>query len=475
MFVRRRSSFVFIPLFLMALLGSARIAQAQQVSSDGALRLQVDVPGRTATVDAPFPIQGWAIDATSVTGPNIDAVHVWAFPVLGDPIFVGAAALDGARPDVANAFGQQFRGAGFNLMVTRPLKPGAYTLQVFARRASTGTFDVVALVPVTVRGITLSDLEACQAGQSPQFNGTSWVCATNPGGTGPQGPAGPAGATGATGANGVTGPQGPAGPVGAAGPQGATGTPGLQGATGPQGVQGPAGSQGAAGSQGPTGPTGPPVVFQGAFSNATTYAVGDAVFFSGSSYISLSGGNLGNTPTSGAPWALLAQQGATGAAGAQGSAGPQGSQGPQGPQGPTGATGATGATGNGAMFVTGFVNPANTTPFWIMPSGDSAQTTNAPEVGAVMPTACTMTGLHMRLYGVAGTAGIDEITATVYKNRAATAMAVSAFNPAANTFQTLASDTTNTVAFAVGDTLSVGVTQSSGAPAVRIAIGMRCQ
>ena len=123
----------------------------------------------------------------------------------------------------------------------------------------------------------------------------------------------------------------------------------------------------------------------------------------------------------------------------------------------------------------GFINPANTTPFWVTPNGDSAQTTNAPEVGAVMATACTMTGLHMRLYGVAGTAGIDTVTVTVYKNRAATAMTVNATNPAANTFQALASDTINTVPFAVGDTISLGITQTSGAPALRIAIGMRCQ
>jgi len=37
-----------------------------------------------------------------------------------------------------------------------------------------------------VRGITLSDLGPCAAGQGPQFDGTSWVCATNRG----PGPAG---------------------------------------------------------------------------------------------------------------------------------------------------------------------------------------------------------------------------------------------------------------------------------------------
>jgi hypothetical protein len=81
-----------------------------------------------------------------------------------------------------------------------------------------------------------------------------------------------------------------------------------------QGATGGVGPKGSTGSTGSTGPAGPPVVFQGTWLIGVTYATGDAVFFNGSSYISLSGGNTGNTPPA-APWALLAQQGATGPAG----------------------------------------------------------------------------------------------------------------------------------------------------------------
>ena len=144
---------------------------------------------------------------------------------------------------------------------------------------------------------------------------------------------------------------------------GSSGTTGPQGPPGPQGMPGTPGVQGIPGAPGTPGPAGPPVSFQGTFSNLTIYASGDAVFFQGSSYVSLSGGNLGNTPTSGAPWALLAQQGdtglqgsigpigpagpagATGATGATGPIGPNGLQGPIGPTGPTGPVGPTGATG----------------------------------------------------------------------------------------------------------------------------------
>src|SRR5439155_18900145 len=82
------------------------------------------------------------------------------------------------------------------------------------------------------------------------------------------------------GSTGSTGSTGPTGLTGATGPSGATGISGLTGSTG------------GSGPTGPIGPTGPPVTFQGTWSNLTTYAAGDAVFFNGSSYISLSGGNV---------------------------------------------------------------------------------------------------------------------------------------------------------------------------------------
>src|SRR5436190_1406690 len=123
MSVCRRSFSIFIPLVLLFLIGSLRLAQAQ-TSADPSLRLVVDTPGRTATVETPFLIAGWALDLRSVSGPNIDAIHVWAFPVNGAPIFIGAATLNGPRADVAGVFGAQFQSAGFSLMSTGTLRPG---------------------------------------------------------------------------------------------------------------------------------------------------------------------------------------------------------------------------------------------------------------------------------------------------------------------------------------------------------------
>jgi collagen type VII alpha len=111
---------------------------------------------------------------------------------------------------------------------------------------------------------------------------------------------------------------------------------------------------------GATGSTGPPVSFQGNWSNLITYGVGDAVFFSGSSYISLANSNVGNTPTGGSPWALLAQQGTNGSTGVAGAIGPTGAAGPTGAtgsQGPAGAAGAQGPVGaTGAQGPTGTIS-----------------------------------------------------------------------------------------------------------------------
>jgi Collagen triple helix repeat (20 copies). len=142
---------------------------------------------------------------------------------------------------------------------------------------------------------------------------------------------------GPQGIQGIPGVAGATGPSGATGPIGPQGIPGPSGPVGPQGVVGPAGA---------TGPQGPSATFQGTWSVGTTYDLGDAVFYNGSSYVSLIGSNAGHQPdTSTAQWSLLAEQGATGATGAPGPIGLTGSAGPTGATGPAGPVGATGATG----------------------------------------------------------------------------------------------------------------------------------
>lgn len=107
----------------------------------------------------------------------------------------------------------------------------------------------------------------------------------------------------------IVGPTGPTGPEG--GPTGPTGATGATGPTGATGEDGPVG---------PTGPTGPSVLwnFTGAYSGGAAYAVGDIATYNGQTWyrINANGGNVGDTPSEGTFWTLLAVAGATGPTGA---------------------------------------------------------------------------------------------------------------------------------------------------------------
>ena len=261
-------------------------------------------------------------------------------------------------------------------------------------------------------------LVAGNVGQTPDLSPAQWaVFATGTPGaqgpiglTGPQGvagQAGPLGVAGVAGAAGAMGPQGPAvanytGNYGSAvnyalndavSYQGSTyislvagnrgNAPGLSagqwavlaaqgaaGAVGPAGVQGAAGASGASGVAGAAGAQGPAVTFLGGWLVGTSYALGDAVSYGGSSYVALTG-NVGRQPDlSPLYWGVLALAGAagpagvTGATGLQGPTGFAGAQGVAGPVGPAGGAGAVGATGPagaagpaGPMGATGAAGP----------------------------------------------------------------------------------------------------------------------
>ena len=138
-----------------------------------------------------------------------------------------------------------------------------------------------------------------------------------------------------------------------------TGSQGIIGDQGPQGFQGNQGDQGATGAQGFQGDTGAQGAnalwnFTGAYSGGASYAVGDVATYAGQTWyrINAHGGNVGDTPSEGTFWTLLAEKGAqgfqgdTGTQGATGAQGDTGTQGATGSQGDTGTQGATGAQGD---------------------------------------------------------------------------------------------------------------------------------
>ena len=242
----------------------------------------------------------------------------------------------------------------------------------------------------------------------------------DPGPTGPPGPQGPQGDPGPTGPQGdpgPTGPTGPQGPQGDPGPAGPQGPQGDQGPTGPQGDQGPAGPQGLQGDPGPTGPTGP----QG-------------------------------------------PAGPTGSPGPQGDPGPIGPTGPQGPAGPTGPQGPNGNTIIGGG--TGGTNLSGSSTRYVPLFFSDVDATES-SVEQTVPVAATLSQFYVRLSGAPDppplSSSVQSYTFTVHKNGGGTLVTCTISES-----NTTCSDTTNSVAFNAGDTISIESDPSNGPNGARM-------
>jgi hypothetical protein len=111
----------------------------------------IDAPRPQQDLAQPFMLGGWAADLNASEGTGIATLHAWAYPLAGGPpMFLGAAASGGARPDVAALHGDQFRDSGFGLLV-QGLAHGHYDLAVFAWSTAIADFVPATVVRVTVR------------------------------------------------------------------------------------------------------------------------------------------------------------------------------------------------------------------------------------------------------------------------------------------------------------------------------------
>ena len=117
--------------------------------------MALDAPQADATFGSTLLVSGWAVDAGAPSGTGVDAVHVWAYPVLngtlGTPTFLGAATLGIARADVGAIFGLSFTTSGYSLQPSG-LAPGSYVVVVYAHSTVTGTFNQSASANVTIAG-----------------------------------------------------------------------------------------------------------------------------------------------------------------------------------------------------------------------------------------------------------------------------------------------------------------------------------
>jgi hypothetical protein len=116
-------------------------------------QVMIDLPSKDARdVDArSFIVAGWAADLDSNVDGGVDTVHVWAYPQGGgDPIFIGAAAFGGSRPDVAAVYGDRFGKSGYGIEI-KGLPRGTYDIAVFAYSTVADEFVPAKTVLVRVR------------------------------------------------------------------------------------------------------------------------------------------------------------------------------------------------------------------------------------------------------------------------------------------------------------------------------------
>ena len=112
-------------------------------------QLVIDTPRWQQDVGQPFVLAGWAADLDAPLGTGVATVR--AYPLTGGlPVFLGATAYGGARPDVAAVHGAPFEAVGFGLPV-QGLLPGHYDLAVFAWSTELADFAPAKIVRITVR------------------------------------------------------------------------------------------------------------------------------------------------------------------------------------------------------------------------------------------------------------------------------------------------------------------------------------
>jgi photosystem II stability/assembly factor-like uncharacterized protein len=145
-------SYVIVAFGHSTVTGTFSVSRTTTVSVEQTVRLVIDTPRPNETISQSsrgiFFVFGWAIDTAAPSGTGIDAVHVYAYPVGGQPFFLGAANYGGQRSDIAAAYGSRFGPSGYGIAL-HTMAPGTYDLVVFAHSTVTGGFTP-AVVRITV-------------------------------------------------------------------------------------------------------------------------------------------------------------------------------------------------------------------------------------------------------------------------------------------------------------------------------------
>jgi hypothetical protein len=131
---------------------TARTARVRVVAAPNP-RMAIDTPTWSQVVGNTFTVAGWSLDLASTSGPGIDAVHAWAYPIVGgqyqSPVWVGAATLGLHRPDVAAWWGRSdFTNSGFS--VTQTLPSGTYDVVAASWSNVAGGFNYYVVVRIRI-------------------------------------------------------------------------------------------------------------------------------------------------------------------------------------------------------------------------------------------------------------------------------------------------------------------------------------
>ncbi len=150
-------------------------------------RMAVEVPADRATVGAGFTVSGWAIDQASSTGPGVDFLDTWAYPIAGlggaitgAPVSLGRTFGGISRPDVGAVFGSGFTNSGYRFTAAT-LPAGTWRLVVYGHSSVAGSFnqsrsaDVTVAAPVSNPAMALDTPANGTTITTPSFTVAGWA------------------------------------------------------------------------------------------------------------------------------------------------------------------------------------------------------------------------------------------------------------------------------------------------------------
>jgi len=408
----------------------------------------------------------------------------------------------GSSASVSNAGSSGAAVFNFTIPQGEPGTIGSVTNWASGTSYSTG--QVVYCAACTTNGSSYISLVDANQNHDPSSTSGFWTLIAQAGATG---------ATGSTGLTGSTGANGAAATI-------SVGTV-TTGAAGSSANVSNAGNSSAAVFNF-TIPQGEPGTIGAVtnYSTSATYSTGQVVFCSsacstnGSSYISLTSGNLNHDPpTSAANWTLIAQAGAAGTMGEQGPIGDTGAAGviqslAVGTVSNTAAAGAgtltvsngtsanptisinfpSGSNGLTGLFSTALILPSNSGQAWNPVSGFTqgissevnpvSQSTMNDAIQLAVPTACTLNTLNIRVSpNLGGFGGNDSLFFYVIVNNVPSSIDCSLTVSSSN-IETC-SDTTHALALSSGERFAIAFTDSNNSdvnnsPFVTVASSVTC-